>query len=95
MFLKKDIMFIIIKRDKTKHESFTREALLSSDGSTRADEAATQKTSSSPYACLRVPPDTRARMQICRSVEGAEPVRAQSIPGSPAESLGALSPICS
>lgn len=91
-------MFIIIKRDKTKHDSFTRVALLSSDGSTPADEAATQKTSSSPpYARLRVlilSPDTRARMQICSSVEGAEPARAQSIAGSPAESLGALSPIC-
>lgn len=65
---KKDIMFIIINRDKTKHDSVTREARLSSDGSTRADEAATQKTSSPPYGCLRLPilsPDTRARMQMC------------------------------
>lgn len=88
----------MIKRDKTKHDSFTGQALLSSDGSTRADEAATQKTSSPPCARLRalvVSPDTRARMQMCRSVEGAEAARAQSIAGSPAESLGALSPICS
>lgn len=64
----------------------------------RAWSTTSSSSSSSSHVWLRVltlSPGTCARMQIPRSVEGAEPVRAQSIAGSPAKLLGALSPICS